>query len=127
MRILACLLLCPLFTTACYPDEVVGDDPDATTAEPTSAGPPETWLDHAPDPVSRTSLAVFWFSASERPTVFDCTVDGIPRTPCTSPFAIELDDGAHDFTVTATDRDGERDDSAAHHRWTIDTSVRSAR
>jgi N-acetylneuraminic acid mutarotase len=84
---------------------------------------PETWLEPTSTPPAHTRLvsASFSFSSGESAS-FECSLDGQPFTPCTSPQAHDsLPDGEHSFRVKATDAASNVDLSPAEHRWTVDT------
>ncbi len=74
-----------------------------------------------PRSVSSSPDASFAFSANETAT-FSCALDGARATACTSPKRYErLENGLHDFTVTArnTDRSGHVYTAQAQYRWTV--------
>lgn len=63
----------------------------------------------------------FGFSASEPGSSFECEIDGAGFSPCVSPLgAGPLDDGAHTFSVRATDIAGNVSEPAARS-FTVDT------
>lgn len=52
---------------------------------------------------------------------FECSVDGSPFEPCTSPFTVRgLDEGGHLFEVRAVDRTGNVDPTPAREFWIIE-------
>jgi uncharacterized delta-60 repeat protein len=65
----------------------------------------------------------FEFSSSETGGIFTCGFDGLSAT-CTSPFTpgAALSDGAHTFSVSATDR-AENTSTAATRTFTVDTKA----
>ncbi len=62
----------------------------------------------------------FAFTAS-KPSTFNCKIDGILETACTSPFNFtNLADASYTFHVTAKDSAGNQG-PAASYTWTVDT------
>lgn len=82
---------------------------------------PDTTIDQAPDPFSGDGQATFRFSSGDASATFECRIDHEALQPCRSPYARTLADGAHGFSVRATDAAGNRDDTPAERVWTIDT------
>src|SRR5690349_12672642 len=82
--------------------------------------PLETTITDAPPEFSNDGTAIFKFSANRDDAQFQCSIDGLPSMPCTSPFSKALGDGTHSFSVRATDGDGNSDDTPAEHLWSID-------
>jgi large repetitive protein len=84
--------------------------------------PPETTLALAPAGTVHNADAAFAFFSSEGGSSFDCSLDGAAPAPCTSPVADPgLPDGAHTFSVVATDAAGNADATPATASWTVDT------
>ncbi len=55
---------------------------------------------------------------------FECSLDGAPFEPCSSPFtATGLAEGGHLFEVRAVDRIGNVDASPARHYWVVERPV----
>ena len=108
------------------------DLPFATYYDPTFADdvtPPETSVGNGPsDPTTSTS-ATFGFWGDDATTApqeltFECSLDGAPFIPCTSPLSYEgLSVGDHVFQVRATDAEGHVDQTPATHAWTIEPLV----
>jgi hypothetical protein len=68
--------------------------------------PPHTTIHSGPSGPTNDVTATFTFS-SEPGATFECSLDGAPFSPCTSPKTYtNLPDGHHTFDVTATDRAG---------------------
>lgn len=94
----------------------------ASTSWTVDATPPETSLSGAPTGTVATNAATIGFSASE-PSTFECSLDGAGFASCTSPVALtDLADGAHTFSVRATDGAGNTDPSPATASWAVDTT-----
>jgi parallel beta-helix repeat protein len=90
--------------------------------------PPETMItDHPADPTNSTSVTIAFVGTDDTSPPsglrFECSVDEAPFAPCTSPAEYGgLGEGAHTFTVVATDRAGNVDPTPASSTWTIDTT-----
>ena len=103
--------------------DVVGnlDPTPATRTWTVDLTPPETTITDAPSGAVPSASVGITFTANEDAT-FTCSLDGGPMTPCTSPFnATNLAQGAHTFTVRATDAAGHEDPSPVTASWTVDT------
>jgi len=86
----------------------------------TSDTPPETTITSDPAATTTTKGATFAFTSSKAGSTFACQLDGAPAQACTSPQSYTgLAKGAHTFTVTAIDRAGIDDPTAATHSWTV--------
>ncbi len=90
-------------------------------------GAPQTSITSGPaDPTSLTS-ANFVFTSSEAGSSFTCSLDAAAFQSCSSPVAYSsLLEGAHTFSVKATDAVGNTDSSAAVYNWTITGAVDNA-
>lgn len=85
---------------------------------------PDTTITEAPPSLDNGASASFAFRASEQPAMFECSLDGGPFAPCTSPKTVHLDIiGEHRFSVRAVDAAGNIDESPARHVWELDTST----
>lgn len=97
---------------------------DATPASRTwtvEAAVPDTFIDSGPSGASFSTSATFTFHASE-PATFECQLDSLGWSACTSPAAYTgLSIAAHTFNVRATDLALKTDLSPASRAWTIDT------
>jgi hypothetical protein len=87
------------------------------TVQVDGTAPVVTLISQPTNPSNVTSPS-FGFSASE-PAAFTCKVDGDAFATCTSPTSYTLGNGAHMFTVRATDAAGNTDEES--YGWTIDT------
>ncbi len=110
-------------------DDAGNVDPVAATAAwEVDAGeddgtPPDTVIQVGPPDPSASAAATFAFSATEGGATFACSLDGADPEPCDGGLAMYegLADGAHDFSVAATDAFGNTDPTPGTHQWTIDT------
>jgi plastocyanin len=85
--------------------------------------PPDTILDTGPALDTNSSDASFTFHSTEKANTFQCSLDGVPLSPCTSPASYTgLADGDHTFAVAATDTAGNTDPTPATANWTINTA-----
>jgi large repetitive protein len=60
---------------------------------------------------------VFEFSSSEPGSSFECSLDGGPFSPCSSPDVIKAKKGKHHFEVRARDAAGNVDPAPAAASW----------
>ena len=81
---------------------------------------PDAELDATPPALTNQTHSVFMFHADATATDFSCTVDTQVQD-CTSPFAVDLTQGAHHFEVAALNDGAEG--SPATYDWTIDTTA----
>jgi Bacterial Ig-like domain len=99
------------FTTAAAPP------PQDTTA-------PETTIDSGPTGTVSGSSVSFAFTSNEAGSTFECKLDGDSFASCTSPQNYSnLSDGAHTFSVRATDAAGNVDATADSYSWTVDATA----
>jgi hypothetical protein len=78
------------------------------------ASPPETSVNGKPKIKTRKKRAqVTWSFASTEPGTFECSLDGGPFAPCSSPFSAKLRRGAHTLSARATDGAGNTDPTPA--------------
>jgi large repetitive protein len=83
---------------------------------------PQTTLTGGPSGLVNTAAATFTFVSNEPGSVFECSLDGAPFSPCTSPAEYTaLAEGTHTFAVQATDPAGNTDSTPAALGWTVDT------
>lgn len=116
-------LFCVLaFAAACsVPDKEAPGEGSGSGTGSNDTSALETTITDAPPEFSNDGTAIFKFMANRDDAQFECSVDGMPAMPCTSPFSKKLADGTHSFSVRATDGDGMSDDTPAEHLWSIDT------
>lgn len=96
---------------------------DAGVDVPEDTGAPETSITVAPPAFSPDGTARFEFTSDDPEARFECRVDDQEPVACTSPFARDLADGPHSFSVRAIDPVGNADDTPAEHVWSIDTAA----
>ena len=79
------------------------------------SAPPDTVIVSGPPARTRDRTPTFVFSSNEAGTTFECSLDGGPFLPCTSPFtpAASLRAGTHSFRVRARDASGAVDPTPA--------------
>jgi type VII secretion-associated serine protease mycosin len=100
---------------------------DATPAAATwtvDTTPPETAITVGPPDGATVGSreATFGFGADESRASFECSLDGSPFANCASPESYDsLSDGAHTFSVRATDPVGNVEPTPASRAWTVDT------
>ncbi|HWM19052.1 MAG TPA: hypothetical protein VNO51_05150, partial [Ilumatobacteraceae bacterium] len=84
--------------------------------------PPDTTIGSGPAGTTPSASATFEFAASEPGSTFACALDGAAVETCVSPQSYAgLADGAHTFTVSATDAANNVDESPASRTWSVDT------
>jgi hypothetical protein len=82
--------------------------------------PPETTITSGPASVSADPVPSFTFTASEPGSTFECRLDALAFSPCSSPTVTPpLADGAHVLAVRATDAAGNVDPTPATYGFTI--------
>jgi hypothetical protein len=95
--------------------------PDSWTWTIDTTKPTVELLTHPNDPTNVNS-ASFGFQADESVTGFECQLDGLGYSGCTSPQTYgSLGDGSHTFNVRATDTAGNLGDPTTF-TWLVDTS-----
>ena len=83
---------------------------------------PNTTITANPPPASPSTSASFSFVATEGGSSFECQLDGQAWFPCATPQTYDaLSQGAHTFSVRATDVALNVDATPAKHTWTVDT------
>ena len=82
--------------------------------------PPETTIVKGPRNRTRSTKARFKFESDEAGATFECSLDGKPARPCTSPKKLNhVKRGRHRFSVTATDQAANADATPASYRWKV--------
>ena len=80
---------------------------------------PDTAITTTPKKSSRKRKARFEFTSDDPAATFQCSLDGKPFAPCTSPFVRKVKRGKHTFDVRATDQAGNTDQTPAHASWKV--------
>ena len=89
--------------------------------------PPETTISAGPSGLTNDPNPSFSFTSDEAGSTFECSLDGSAYGACSSPAALSgLVDGAHGFSVRATDTSANSDATPASRSWTIDATAPSA-
>ncbi len=110
----------------CAPRRDIGADEFVPVSPPTllDCSPPDTSFLSGPTGTIAENTATFTFDSSEQPTTFQCSLDGSPDTPCSSPVtSAQLSDGPHTFAVQAIDASMNVDPTAATRSFTVDTTA----
>ncbi len=95
--------------------------PDTTPPDTT---PPDTSISSGPSGTTASTSASFAFSSTEPGSSFECKLDSGAFAACSSPKAYSgLGEGAHSFSVRATDTSGNTDPSPATQSWSVDAST----
>lgn len=101
-----------------------GQEADASFQWRVDASPPETRLTLSPPALDGEATSTIMFAADQEDVArFECSLDGAPFAPCTSPVSLSVDDGQHRFRVRAVDRAGNADPTPATTSWSVDTSA----
>ncbi len=103
--------------------DVLGGQGSATWTWTVDTTPPVLTVTGGPptDPTNQTEVS-FTLTSSEPSGRTDCTLDGAPPQPCTSPIAYSgLADGPHTFTAVAYDAAGNGSQPVTVS-WTVDTA-----
>jgi Tol biopolymer transport system component len=90
--------------------------------EPVAEGdsvPPETTITKHPKDKTKKKQATFEFTSTEPGSTFECSLDGAPFAPCTSPETVKVKKGKHSFEVRARDAAGNVDGSPAGDSWKV--------
>ena len=83
-------------------------------------GVADTAILSGPTGLVRGRRATFTFSSPEPGVTFECSIDGEPFSPCTSPFTTRrLRGGTHTFQVRARDAAGNVDPTPATFQFRI--------
>jgi hypothetical protein len=103
-----------------YLDYVTRTITDATVT------PLQTTIDSGPSATLSSNSVNFVFSSTEPGSTFECKLDDAAYASCSSPQGYtNLPEGAHTFSVRATDAAGNTDATPASRTWTVDTTAPS--
>jgi hypothetical protein len=73
-----------------------------------------------PKQTTTSKTATFDFRSSGAGSSFECSLDGSPFRPCTSPHTVRAGKpGKHNFQVRARDAAGNLDQSPAAYSWKL--------
>jgi hypothetical protein len=93
-------------------------DPDCQT--PGDGTAPDTPITSGPPAFGPDNTATFTFSSSHTGATFECSLDGGPFVPCSSPFTTpSLPPGRHTFAVRAISVEGIVDPTPTVYTWRI--------
>jgi hypothetical protein len=85
--------------------------------------PPNTSIDSGPSGATSSTKASFTFSSSEAGSSFECALDGLAWSTCSSPKTYSaLSLGGHSVSVRATDAAGNVDPSPASRGWAVEVA-----
>ena len=85
--------------------------------------PPTTVVTQQPPPLSNSSTATFAFNSPDVTATFQCSLNGSPVLPCTSPVVYSgLADATRTLLIQAVDPAGNVDVQARPITWTVDTT-----
>ena len=84
---------------------------------------PDTTITSAPPALDNSITPEIVFASDDTEVTFECSLDGEPFAPCTTPTTLTVVDGPHEFSVRATDAAGNVDPTPATHGWTIDATA----
>jgi subtilisin-like proprotein convertase family protein len=85
--------------------------------------PPDTSIASGPSGATGSRDASFTFSSTQGGSSFECSLDGGPLSPCSSPHTLSgLSEGGHTLAVQARDQSGNLDPSAATYTWMVDVT-----
>jgi hypothetical protein len=81
-------------------------------------GGPNTTITKGPKKKTKKKKATFEFTSDTPGATFECSLDGKPFTPCTSPHEVKVKKGKHSFEVRAV-LNGTPDGSPAEQDWKV--------
>jgi hypothetical protein len=93
-------------------------DPDISSCNPDTVAP-DTTITKRPKDKTKKKQATFEFSSSEAGSTFECSLDGVAFSPCSSPDTLKVKKGKHSFAVRAKDAAGNVDGSPASDGWKV--------
>lgn len=108
--------------------EIPNVDPTPASYTWTTLGEPDTIILSGPPDPDGSFSATFTFTSTQEGATFQCSVDGSPHVPCTSPFIAGplVEEGSHGFEVRAVNQfvniEGEQivDLTPATYEWVIE-------
>ena len=80
---------------------------------------PETTISKGPKKKSKKKTATFEFTSSEAGSTFECSLNGAPFAPCTSPATVKGKKGKNTFEVRAIDAAKNTDATPATYSWKV--------
>jgi hypothetical protein len=96
----------------------LGDESQDSDLSPCPPAPQTTITKHPKDK-TRKKQTTFEFTANEPGATFDCSLDGKPFAPCTSPDTFKVKKGKHSFAVRAKDAGSNVDGTPATDDWKV--------
>ena len=100
------------------------DATEATRTWTVDTAAPDTIIGTGPSGPTASAAASLSFGSTETGSTFECKLDDGAWQACTSPRALSgLAQGAHTFSVRATDQAGNVDLTEAVRTWTVDTQA----
>jgi hypothetical protein len=114
--------ICPTDADIGADELVAGPAPDcSSTAQPPAGDttPPDTQIIKRPKDKTKKKTATFEFSSTEPGSTFECSLDGGPFTPCSSPDTLKVKKGKHGFMVRSRDAAGNVDPTPATDGWKV--------
>jgi hypothetical protein len=96
---------------------VAAPTPPSTT--PTDTTAPDTTITKGPKKKTTKKKATFEFTSTEAGSSFECSLNGAPFAPCTSPTAVKAKKGKNTFQVRAKDAAGNVDPTPASQSWKL--------
>ncbi|HYU60528.1 MAG TPA: Ig-like domain-containing protein [Solirubrobacterales bacterium] len=81
--------------------------------------PPETSAISGPSGRTTDRTPTFEFESDEQDVAFQCSLDGEPLAPCTSPVTRNVGKGKHSFVVVAVDAAGNEDGTPVEFRFKV--------
>jgi hypothetical protein len=98
--------------------------PKGKPRSPIDTTAPQTTILAGPSGTVQSASASFSFESSEPGSSFECRLDAGPWGGCSSPWTYSgLANGAHAFSVRATDPANDTDSSPASRTWTVDVEL----
>lgn len=92
----------------------------ATRAWTVDRTDPGTAITSHPPPSTSSRRATFTFSSTEPAATFQCSIDGMAWSSCSTPAQYyDLNSGTHEFRVRARDAAGNLDETPATYTWHV--------